>query len=115
MNLDVFKCRCGCGRNNIDPVFATKIFTMLIAIHQRPEDVITSGCRCEKHNHAVGGEEKSQHLTGSACDISALTSYDRLVIIREAMRVGLVSFGIAEKFIHIDNRREPKIFLYHNK
>jgi len=35
------------------------------------ELTINSGCRCPKHNAAVGGTPHSQHLTGDAADIKA--------------------------------------------
>ena len=37
---------------------------------------VNSGYRCEKHNKAVGGVPKSQHMLGQAADISLrLTAY----------------------------------------
>lgn len=35
--------------------------------------VVTSGYRCPKLNKAVGGAAKSQHITGEAADIRALS------------------------------------------
>jgi len=35
------------------------------------ELTINSGCRCPKHNAAVGGAPHSEHLTGDAADIKA--------------------------------------------
>lgn len=62
-----FACKCGCGFDVVD----TELLNILTEIREhfnRPVK-ITSGCRCEKHNKAVGGADKSFHALGKAADI----------------------------------------------
>ena len=67
-----FACKCGCGFDTVD----AELLEVLTEIRFRfGEPVyINSGCRCEKHNKAVGGKQKtgesagSQHLYGRAAD-----------------------------------------------
>lgn len=62
-----FTCKCGCGLNNID----LKVVKVADAIreHFRQPCIITSGCRCTKHNKKVGGVSNSRHLNGKAVDL----------------------------------------------
>jgi uncharacterized protein YcbK (DUF882 family) len=109
--LNLFKCKC-CGVNKINETFATKILNLCIAVRLRPEEVITSGYRCDARNKSVGGVKNSSHLTGNAADIKCNNSFERYVIIQESIRLGLCSFGVSDTFIHIDSRPGRQIFLY---
>jgi len=64
--------------------------------------VITSGCRCIAHNHAVGGTEKSQHLKGRAADIQ-VKGIEPERIANYAEDLGM-SVGRYSTFAHIDSR-----------
>ncbi len=63
---------------------------------------IVSGCRCKRHNKAVGGATSSQHLFGAASDIEGL----RTVPQREQMRLfaGLGFQKSTGKVVHVDSR-----------
>ena len=54
-----FACKCGCGYDNID----VSLVLDLQRIRNRfgRPIVVTSGCRCEKHNAAEGGSPLSDH------------------------------------------------------
>lgn len=71
---------------------------------------ILSGYRTETENKAVGGVEKSQHLTGNAVDVSIPTSYRSLMGIQSFMlkgvRAGFNAFGFyyPEMSAHFDCR-----------
>lgn len=79
--------------------------------------VVTSCCRCLKHNAKVGGKKKSFHLinakeitgmTGAcAVDISTIMWPDakREKFLR-LVRDGGWSVGVANSFIHIDRRTD---------
>ena len=64
--------------------------------------VVTSGCRCEAHNRAVGGGSRSAHLTGEAADISCVASSERFDLLSALLRAGARRVGLGEGFVHVD-------------
>jgi len=62
-----FSCQCGCGFSTPRP----ELVRVLQELRDELEEsiTITSACRCEAHNEAVGGAKQSQHLLGTAADI----------------------------------------------
>ena len=62
-----FACKCGCGFTTVD----VDLLEVLEDVRQNFDSPvnITSACRCTNHNTSVGGEVKSKHLFGLACDI----------------------------------------------
>ena len=67
---------------------------------------ITSGYRCELHNKAVGGVDKSLHTKGQAADIRAESSNERFLIVRALIKAGFKSIGIYKNFVHADTRKK---------
>ena len=63
-----FQCGCGCGKNNAKPQLVRLLDYARKQI-QAPI-IITSGCRCEKHNEAIGGAPRSKHRIGLAADVA---------------------------------------------
>jgi uncharacterized protein YcbK (DUF882 family) len=79
--------------------------------------IISSGCRCIKHNRTVGGATNSAHITGKAADILTPTGIDRYLIIKALIQAGFKRLGINfnKKFIHVDvdySKPSPTIFSY---
>ena len=97
---DEFKCKCGCGTNNISNKLVDKLDSVRWVIDK--PIVINSACRCEKHNKAVGGSVASSHLKGLAVDIACTDSSYRDLLLRELLKQGFSRIGIAKTFIHID-------------
>ena len=69
-----FECRCWCKmpeevHENIEAM-VTNVLDPARAMFGNPIKV-NSGYRCERHNRAVGGAQRSQHLCGQAADIAA--------------------------------------------
>jgi uncharacterized protein YcbK (DUF882 family) len=62
---------------------------------------ITSGYRCEKHNHAVGGASSSAHLTGHAADIACDNPGARYILLK-VFGQHFNRIGLAKEFIHVD-------------
>ena len=67
-----FQCHCGCGmppeaRQNIEALVAN-VLDPVRDEYGKPI-FVNSGYRCEKHNKAVGGVPRSQHMVGEAADI----------------------------------------------
>jgi uncharacterized protein YcbK (DUF882 family) len=98
-----FACRCGCGFDTVD--YQLILILKDIRLHFGLPMIITSGCRCESHNKAVGGGEKSQHLFGRAADfrisgISPSEIYD-YILDKWPNRWGV---GVYNGWVHIDSR-----------
>jgi uncharacterized protein YcbK (DUF882 family) len=105
--VDEFACRCGCGKNHINP--------QLIAKLDNARDiactpfVISSGYRCKTHNKKVGGSDTSSHTLGEAVDIKVNNSSDRQKILTALTLEGFDRIGIAKNFIHVDiDQNKPK-------
>ena len=64
---------------------------------------VTSGCRCEAHNEAVGGAPKSQHLIGKAADIKVRGIAPALVA-EMAIQFGATGTKVYDTFTHVDIR-----------
>lgn len=110
-----FECRCGCKTYNLDHLLLITLQEFRDRL-QRPI-VVSSGCRCQQHNKAVGGAEHSFHIATAqtvchAVDIhvvglsavelmAAVETWDKCLRFRG---LGLYpDSGV--NFIHIDTRR----------
>lgn len=99
-----FSCKCGCGFDSIDP----QVVTML----QSVRDIygrgisITSGCRCDAHNAAVGSKPNSAHTKGLAVDVACHSSHLRFLLIQAALMAGFSRIGLHKDFVHIDSSKE---------
>lgn len=85
-----FACKDGCGKDGISPKLV-HILEYIRAYFGGREVIITSGCRCVKHNAEVGGVKGSKHIDNLAADF-----YIKGVSINEVMKLTkyLVSIGI---------------------
>ena len=99
-----FVCKGGCGKYNLNPV--------LLDALQRLRDYIgypiyiNSGCRCEKHNKAVGGVKNSLHVRGKAADIR-VDELSPQELAKSAMEIKEFrdgGIGIYTNFVHVDVR-----------
>jgi len=95
--MDEFNCKC--GKNNIS-LNLVKMLNKAREIAGIPF-VITSGCRCEKHNKEVGGKANSEHLKGFAVDIACSNSRSRFLIEKALFIVGFDRIGEDDNFIHV--------------
>lgn len=81
-----FECRCGCVmpaevKTNIEALVHNVLDPVRDA-YGKPIGV-NSGFRCEKHNKAVGGVPRSQHLVGEAADIRPVQGVQRVQGVQE--------------------------------
>lgn len=81
-----FECRCGCvmpaeAKANIEALVHNVLDPVRDA-YDKPIGV-NSGFRCEKHNKAVGGVPRSQHLVGEAADIRPVQGVQRVQGVQE--------------------------------
>ena len=66
-NRSEFTCQDGCGFDTVD-IGLIEILEKVRKHFGKPI-TINSACRCDNHNKAVGGADKSQHKLGRAADI----------------------------------------------
>lgn len=107
-----FKCKCGCGKDDIDVALVRLCETIRGAIGMPL--IVNSGCRCEKRNAKVGGEPKKKdgtggsfHMYGKAADLScslgARKLYDTIQALYAAGKLEGLEYCIRYKtFVHID-------------
>ena len=105
-----FACKCGCGYDNIDVSLVLDLQRIRNRLG-RPI-IVTSGCRCEKHNAAEGGSYLSDHTKGLAVDIAVANSGERFDILEANFRNTFPIFEIMElgkNWIHFSvNQNKPK-------
>jgi len=124
-----FECRC-CGKYNIDErlIINLQALRNIIEYVNKGEEIpliVNSGCRCTKHNKAVGGVANSKHLcdNGNICMAADITAKGGTKVIRnifyQAIKSNLFTTIIyyrESKFIHLDIRkRDIKKYWIWNK
>jgi len=107
-----FACRCGCGFDDVDQELVSALEALRLKLG-KPIN-ITSGCRCEEHNSAVGGVFNSAHTRGTAADIACQGGINRFEMVEQAMFI-FDRIGVARTFIHVDVDEEllsPSLWSY---
>lgn len=101
-----YACKCGCGLDRVHPALSSLVQKIRDIIDEPV--MINSGCRCLKHNKAVGGVDGSRHAKCMAADIraktiSAGTLHDTILA---AYNAGLLpelgGIGRYDTFVHVD-------------
>lgn len=106
---DEFTCKCGCGKNEINPELIQRLQKLRNFI--KAPIYIVSGFRCKEHNDDVGGVKNSQHLLGNAADIKIkknnkwLTGNEIYEIIEESGLFKTGGIGCYSNFVHLDVRK----------
>lgn len=126
---DELECRCGCGICFVNMAFFRKIKAAratarlyCIAFRLDPKYQkfhVTSCCRCEEHNRAVGGVENSKHIcldnkhSAHAIDLHFVDRIHLSILVGALISEGLTHIGINMKkeFIHVDDAAKG-MFLY---
>lgn len=106
-----FTCHC-CGKGNVDP----KLIDLLEQLRTKAGAPIHVNCgyRCPKHNAEVGGVPNSQHVLGTAADITIpRIEFDKTVqLVKSLPFDGTGFYSPLEKggawFIHVDVRNGGK-------
>src|SRR5210317_1198530 len=107
-------CKCGCGamprKSSVERLYAVRILAGFPI-------GINSGARCRTHNTAIGGADRSEHITddsreGTAFDCSVARE-NRHEFLRLAMLCGFTGIGPAKTFVHIDDGHDnPAVWTY---
>lgn len=113
---DEFECKCGkCQITYIDTDLVR--YAQMIRAHFDAPVIINSAYRCPSHNAKVGGASKSQHVLGTAADIS-VKGVNPAEVAKYAESIGILGIGLYEgsdgNFVHIDTRTK-KSFWYGHK
>lgn len=99
-----FACKCGCGLDTINE----RLITVLEDVREyfNAPVIINSGCRCQKHNKAVGGVANSTHVQCIASDIKVkgVTPKD-VADYLTAKYQGQYGIGRYPTFTHVDVRQ----------
>lgn len=100
-----FACKCGCGKDNIDPVLVNHCETIRMAAGVAL--LVNSGVRCDKHNAKVGGVKGSYHTQGKAADIKCSLGARKLYELIQALYAAGKLPGLEyclkyPTFVHID-------------
>ncbi len=110
------RCKCGCGRADMDPDFMNHLQRVRDA-YGRPMP-ITSGYRCPEHDRAIGGA--GVHPTGRAAD-TAVSGEDTYHLLKTALVMGMRGIGqkqhgpYASRFMHLDDLdgpMRPRVWTY---
>ncbi len=96
-----FACKCGCGFDTVDSELIEALEE--IRTYFGSPITITSGCRCQEHNHKVGGNPNSQHKRGRAADfvVKGVSPSD---VADYAEIIGVSGVGRYEGWVHIDTK-----------
>ena len=100
-----FACKCGCGFDTVD--IETVWVIQDVCDHFDCRVIITSGCRCEEHNKAVGGSKNSQHVRARAGDCKfSKVEPDAVHHYLMSKYKDSFGFGVYKTFNHIDTRTD---------
>jgi len=106
-NLSEFACPC-CKRVMLHPKLLGKLVE-LRKILERPV-YITSGYRCSKYNHQIGGVPNSCHGIGLAADIK-VKDINLITLLEICENIDFTGIGLYEKknFLHLDVRPTRRV------
>lgn len=103
------RCRCGCGRADVDPAFMDRL-QLVRGLYAAPM-IVTSGFRCAKYNARIGGGP--EHPLGKAADISvAGPNAHKLLKLAAAQfpRIGIKQHGPHEsRFVHLGSAAAEEV------
>ena len=97
-------CKCGCGfgarEADVDPILLDRFEALRSLAGDHPL-IINCGCRCQKHNAAVGGAPNSQHTHGRAFDLAHGSPVWLASLAEEAGFNGIITYDWG---VHVDVR-----------
>lgn len=109
-----FRCKCGCGRDDISPELVSKLEQIYAYFARTPTGckaiVITSGIRCPSYSVKVGGYANDAHTLSIAADIIVYnnnnTPYAAENIAAVAEKCGFSGIGLMNGACHVDIRNK---------
>jgi uncharacterized protein YcbK (DUF882 family) len=105
-----------CWRANLCKPELLKALEELRELVGKPIE-IRSAYRCAKHNRAIGGAPKSQHVEGIAADIAVkgMTTSALEFMVRKIAAFNGVGRDDRGGYVHADTRKSPAQWCYDEK
>lgn len=112
-HVNEFACHCGVCRYSHGKIQVDEVDFALVLLLENLRGMlgspvtIESGRRCAKHNAAVGGKPRSQHLLGTAADIKVRGYSPKIVHLNlnDSPIKDHIGLGLYDTFVHVDTRR----------
>jgi uncharacterized protein YcbK (DUF882 family) len=76
--------------------------------------VITSGYRSESHSVEIRKDNPGMHTKGIAADIKVVSGWHRYKIVEAAISMGFKGIGVANGFVHVDDRKSQPVMWQYN-
>ena len=115
-HIKEFDCaHTGTGGDNMDPELLENL-DRLRGICGFPF-IITSAYRDATHPYEAKKEKPGYHAQGLAIDIAVTNGFDRVTLVREALKMDYWNgIGIGNGFVHLDGRKTtPVMWTYYPK
>jgi len=100
-----FACKCNGTYSNCSRVWVRRelvsALETLRSSYYKTGLVVVSGCRCQRHNRAVGGASASQHMNGTAADVVPVATVAQVRALKRFSGLGYVKTG---RVSHVDMR-----------
>ena len=116
MEIDYFaesefrKCVPACDKSQMDKDFMKRL-NRARRIAGIPF-VLNCAYRSKEWDISKGRTGNSYHTLGRAVDIRCLDSLSRFVMVRALLSAGFHGIGIANTYIHVDDRANQVLYLY---
>jgi uncharacterized protein YcbK (DUF882 family) len=104
--IEEFDCQ-HTGKNEMNPEFLERIDTLRLLCGF--PFIITSGYRDPSHPIEARKGVPGTNPKGIACDIQVKSSTERYRLLDNALRMGFSGIGVADDFIHLDQRKATKV------
>lgn len=104
--IEEFDCQ-HTGKNEMDAGFLERIDALRLLCGF--PFIITSGYRDPSHPLEARKSNPGTHTKGIACDIRIKSSTERYTLLENALRMGFRGIGVADDFIHLDQRLTTRV------
>lgn len=111
-----WNCRCEYCRREVPHEMKAHVMEKVQLIREaanRPL-ILDSAYRCRRHPEEARKASPGRHNQGLAVDIRVNSDRERVEIIELGLKHGARGFGVANSFVHLDWREDPKTMWLYN-